>query len=286
MWQASLQLLQDGSLKGRAANALNAFIELINKLADEFEGQPLEEQANKAINQSGLYAMYQAEKGEKAQARLENLEELVTACKQFVIPEEADEMTPLQAFLAHASLEAGETQASGDQDAVQLMTIHTAKGLEFPLVFLAGVEEGMFPSQMTNDEPGRMEEERRLCYVGMTRAMKKLYMTYAEMRRLYGQEKYHTASRFLREIPSECVEEIRLTSTVSRPVTSRFSNAASHERMEQSGFSLGQRVRHRKFGEGVVLNYEGSGDHARVQVNFDEFGSKWLVLSFAKLEVI
>ena len=286
MWQASLQLLQDGSLKGRAANALNAFIELINKLADEFEGQPLEEQANKAINQSGLYAMYQAEKGEKAQARLENLEELVTACKQFVIPEEADEMTPLQAFLAHASLEAGETQASGDQDAVQLMTIHTAKGLEFPLVFIAGVEEGMFPSQMTNDEPGRMEEERRLCYVGMTRAMKKLYMTYAEMRRVYGQEKYHTASRFLREIPSECVEEIRLTSTVSRPVTSRFSNAASHERMEQSGFSLGQRVRHRKFGEGVVLNYEGSGDHARVQVNFDEFGSKWLVLSFAKLEVI
>lgn len=286
MWQASLQLIQDGSLKGRAANALNAFIELINKLADEFEGQPLEEQANKAINQSGLYAMYQAEKGEKAQARLENLEELVTACKQFVIPEEADDMTPLQAFLAHASLEAGETQASGDQDAVQLMTIHTAKGLEFPLVFIAGVEEGMFPSQMTNDEPGRMEEERRLCYVGMTRAMKKLYMTYAEMRRVYGQEKYHTASRFLREIPSECVEEIRLTSTVSRPVTSRFSNAASHERMEQSGFSLGQRVKHRKFGEGVVLNYEGSGDHARVQVNFDEFGSKWLVLSFAKLEVI
>ncbi|NVK54370.1 MAG: DNA helicase II [Alteromonadaceae bacterium] len=286
MWQASLQLLQDGGLKGRAANALNQFITLITDMARECDDLALEEQANKAIKQSGLYAMYQAEKGEKAQARLENLEELVTACKQFVVPEEADEMTPLSAFLAHASLEAGETQASGDQDAVQLMTIHTAKGLEFPLVFMAGVEEGMFPSQMTNDEPGRMEEERRLCYVGMTRAMKKLYMTYAEMRRVYGQEKYHTASRFLREIPSECVEEIRLTSTVSRPVPSRFSKAASHERMEQSGFTLGQRVSHRKFGEGVVLNYEGSGDHARVQVNFDDFGSKWLVLSFAKLEAV
>ncbi|BBO29679.1 DNA helicase [Alteromonas sp. I4] len=284
MWQASLQLLQEKGLKGRAANALEQFINLITAMDEACAELPLEEQAEYAFRQSGLYAMYQAEKGEKAQARLENLEELVTACKQFVVPEEADEMTPLAAFLAHASLEAGETQATGEQDAVQLMTIHTAKGLEFPLVFMAGVEEGMFPSQMTNEEPGRMEEERRLCYVGMTRAMKKLYMTYAEMRRLYGQEKYHTASRFLREIPVECVEEIRLKTTVSRPVPNRFSRSVSHESFEQSGFTLGQRVRHRKFGEGVVLNYEGSGDHARVQVNFDEFGSKWLVLSFAKLE--
>ena len=284
MWQASLQLLQEKGLKGRAANALEQFINLITAMDEACAELPLEKQAEYAFRQSGLYAMYQAEKGEKAQARLENLEELVTACKQFVVPEEADEMTPLAAFLAHASLEAGETQATGEQDAVQLMTIHTAKGLEFPLVFMAGVEEGMFPSQMTNEEPGRMEEERRLCYVGMTRAMKKLYMTYAEMRRLYGQEKYHTASRFLREIPVECVEEIRLKTTVSRPVPNRFSRSVSHESFEQSGFTLGQRVRHRKFGEGVVLNYEGSGDHARVQVNFDEFGSKWLVLSFAKLE--
>lgn len=286
MWQASLQLLQNNALKSRAANALDQFITLVGNMADEFAPLPLEKQANLAIKQSGLYAMYQAEKGEKAQARIENLEELVTACKQFVVPEEAQEMTPMAAFLAHASLEAGENQAGENQDAVQMMTIHTAKGLEFPVVFIAGVEEGMFPSQMTNEEPGRMEEERRLCYVGMTRAMKKLYMTYAEMRRIYGQEKYHSASRFLREIPNECVEEIRLTSTVSRPMPSRFSNAASHEKMTQSGFSLGQRVQHRKFGEGVVLNYEGSGDHARVQVNFDEFGSKWLVLSFAKLAPI
>ncbi len=284
LWQASNLLLTDGSLKGRAANALQSFIVLITDLEQAMADLPLEEQADKAIKHSGLYAMYQAEKGEKAQARLENLEELVTACKQFIVPEEADEMTPLSAFLAHASLEAGETQADTDQDAVQMMTIHTAKGLEFPLVFMAGVEEGMFPSQMTNDEPGRMEEERRLAYVGMTRAMKKLFITYAESRRLYGQDKYHTASRFIREIPSECVEEVRLKSTVSRPVHNRFSRATSHESFEQTGFQLGQRVMHRKFGEGVVLNYEGSGDHARVQVNFDEFGSKWLVLAYAKLQ--
>ncbi|MBT82073.1 MAG: DNA helicase II [Alteromonadaceae bacterium] len=284
LWQASNLLLTDGSLKGRAANALQSFIVLITDLEQAMADLPLEEQADKAIKHSGLYAMYQAEKGEKAQARLENLEELVTACKQFIVPEEADEMTPLSAFLAHASLEAGETQADTDQDAVQMMTIHTAKGLEFPLVFMAGVEEGMFPSKMTNDEPGRMEEERRLAYVGMTRAMKKLFITYAESRRLYGQDKYHTASRFIREIPSECVEEVRLKSTVSRPVHNRFSRATSHESFEQTGFQLGQRVMHRKFGEGVVLNYEGSGDHARVQVNFDEFGSKWLVLAYAKLQ--
>ncbi|MEW9797935.1 DNA helicase II [Alteromonas sp. CYL-A6] len=284
MWQAAQLLISEGALKGRALNAIKSFCLLITELKEKIVDQPLDSQADITIRESGLYAMYQAERGEKAQARLENLEELVTACKQFIVPEEADEMTPLAAFLAHASLEAGETQADSDQDAVQMMTIHTAKGLEFPLVIMAGVEEGMFPNPMTNDEPGRMEEERRLCYVGMTRAMEKLIMTYAESRRVYGQDKYHTASRFIREIPSEYVEEVRLNATVSRPVHNRFSRQASHEAFEDSGFQLGQRVVHRKFGEGIVLNYEGSGDHARVQVNFDEFGSKWLVLAYAKLE--
>jgi DNA helicase-2/ATP-dependent DNA helicase PcrA len=167
-----------------------------------------------------------------------------------------------------------------------MMTIHTAKGLEFPLVVLAGVEEGMFPSQMSNDEPGKLEEERRLAYVGMTRAMQKLIITYAETRRLYGQDKYHTASRFIREIPDEYIEEIRLRSQVSQPVHNRFSAATSHEAFMESGFKLGERVQHAKFGEGTVLNYEGSGDHARVQVNFDTFGTKWLVLTYAKLTKI
>ena len=284
LWQASNLLLSEGSLNGRAANALRSFTSLITELEQTVLSMSLEEQADKTIKGSGLYAMYQAERGEKAQARLENLEELVTACKQFIVPEEADEMTPLSAFLAHASLEAGETQADTEQDAVQMMTIHSAKGLEFPLVFMAGVEEGMFPSQMTNDEPGRMEEERRLCYVGMTRAMKKLFITYAESRRVYGQDKFHTASRFIREIPSEYVQEVRLKSQVSRPVHNRFSRAASHEAFQDSGFTLGQRVTHPKFGDGVVLNFEGAGDHGRVQVNFDEFGAKWLVLAYAKLK--
>lgn len=284
MWQASQLLINENALKGRALNALQSFVLLVTELEQATVDEPLEKHADVAIRQSGLYAMYQAERGEKAQARLENLEELVTACKQFTVPDEAEEMTPLSAFLAHASLEAGETQASTDQDAVQMMTIHTAKGLEFPMVFMAGVEEGMFPSQMTNDEPGRMEEERRLCYVGMTRAMEKLYITYAESRRLYGQDKYHTASRFIREIPADCVEEVRLKSTISRPIHNRFSQATSHASFEETGFQLGQKVAHRKFGEGIVLNYEGSGEHARVQVNFDEFGTKWLVLAYAKLE--
>ncbi|WP_334030493.1 DNA helicase II [Alteromonas sp. P256] len=284
MWQASQLLINEASLKGRALNAIQSFVLLITELEQSTVDDPLEQQADKAIRQSGLYAMYQSERGEKAQARLENLEELVTACKTFIVPDEAEEMTPLAAFLAHASLEAGETQADKDQDAVQMMTIHTAKGLEFPLVFLAGVEEGMFPSQMTNDEPGRMEEERRLCYVGMTRAMQKLYITYAENRRLYGQDKYHTASRFIREMPEDCIEEVRLKSTISRPVHNRFNQMTSHASFEETGFKLGERVVHRKFGEGIVLNYEGSGEHARVQVNFDEFGSKWLVLAYAKLD--
>ena len=284
MWQATQYLINEKALKGRALNAMQSFVLLISELEQAATEIPLEEQADLAIRQSGLYAMYKAERGEKAQARLENLEELVTACKQFIVPDEAEEMTPLSAFLAHASLEAGEQQADKDQDAVQMMTIHTAKGLEFPLVFMAGVEEGMFPSQMTNDEPGRMEEERRLCYVGMTRAMQKLYISYAESRRLYGQDKYHTASRFIKEIPADCVEEVRLKSTISRPVHNRFSQATSHASFEETGFQLGQRVTHRKFGEGIVLNYEGSGEHARVQVNFDEFGTKWLVLAYAKLE--
>ncbi len=286
MWQASQLLINEGSFKGRALNAMQSFVLLITELEQATLDESLDQQADKAIRQSGLYAMYQAERGEKAQARLENLEELVSACKTFIVPEEAEEMTPLAAFLAHASLEAGETQADKDQDAVQMMTIHTAKGLEFPLVFMAGVEEGMFPSQMTNDEPGRMEEERRLCYVGMTRAMQKLYITYAESRRLYGQDKYHTASRFIREMPSDCVEEVRLKSTISRPVHNRFSQVASHASFAETGFQLGERVVHRKFGEGIVLNYEGSGEHGRVQVNFDEFGSKWLVLAYAKLEKV
>lgn len=283
LWQTAMLMVAEKRLASRASNAIKSFIDMVLTMQENFAEMDLEQQCDAVIRQSGLYAMYQAEKGEKARARIENLEELVTACKQFVVPEEADEMTPMAAFLAHASLEAGETQADKHQDAVQMMTIHSAKGLEFPLVFLAGVEEGMFPSQMSHEEPGRLEEERRLCYVGMTRAMEQLYLTWAESRRLYGQDKFHTMSRFIKEMPSECLEEVRLRTTVSRPVYNRYEHAASHQAFEDSGMQLGQRVQHPKFQEGTVINMEGQGEHARIQVNFDEFGSKWLVMSYARL---
>ncbi|OCW96278.1 DNA helicase II [Alishewanella sp. HH-ZS] len=286
LWQALEQLLQQKQLSGRAANAIAQFMQLIGQLDAELTELPLHEQAEHVIKQSGLYAMYQAEKGEKAQTRIENLNELITACQNFDSPL-LEEMSPLSAFLSQAALEAGEYQAEEHSDAVQLMTLHTAKGLEFPLVFVCGLEEGLFPSQQSGDDPVRLEEERRLCYVGMTRAMQKLYLCHAQSRRLYGQEQYPKPSRFLRELPAECVEEIRLTTQVSRPlVNNRFSGAASHSAFENTGFKLGQRVLHEKFGEGTVLNYEGSGPQSRIQVNFDQLGSKWLMTAYARLEAI
>ncbi|PWI31758.1 DNA helicase II [Vibrio albus] len=285
MWEASVALIEEKVLPGRAAGALSRFIELITALEDDTAEFPLYQQADHVIKSSGLFAMYEQEKGEKAKSRIENLEELVNATRQFEKPEEAEEMTMLSAFLAHAALEAGEGQADEFDDAVQLMTLHSAKGLEFPLVFMVGVEEGMFPSMMSAEEAGRMEEERRLCYVGMTRAMEKLYITYAEMRRLYGQDKYHKPSRFIRELPEECLEEVRMKAQISRPASSgRFSKAVVKENFNETGFTLGQRVKHPKFGEGTIINFEGSGPQSRVQVAFNGEGIKWLVTQYAKLE--
>lgn len=287
LWEASSALLEQKVLAGRAASALGRFIELIVALEDDTAEMPLHEQADHVIKSSGLFAMYQQEKGEKSKARIENLEELVTACRQFERPEEADEMTMLSAFLSHAALEAGEGQADEFDDAVQLMTLHSAKGLEFPMVFMVGVEEGMFPSQMSAEEAGRLEEERRLCYVGMTRAKVKLYITYAEMRRLYGQDKYHKPSRFIRELPESCLEEVRMKAQVSRSTSSgRFSQTAVKENFNETGFNLGQRVQHPKFGEGTIINFEGSGPQSRVQVAFNGEGIKWLVTQYAKLQVL
>ncbi|GKW18468.1 DNA helicase [Pectobacterium araliae] len=284
LWQATRALLQDKVLAGRAAASLQRFIELIDALAYETSELSLHVQTDRAIKDSGLWSMYEQEKGEKGQARVENLEELVTATRQFSYQEEDQDLMPLQAFLSHAALEAGESQADANQDAVQLMTLHSAKGLEFPQVFIVGMEEGMFPSQMSLDEGGRLEEERRLAYVGVTRAMEKLTITYAESRRLYGKEAYHRPSRFIGELPEECVEEVRLRASVSRPV--------NHQRLgtpitqNDSGYKLGQRVRHAKFGEGTIVNLEGSGDHARLQVAFQGQGIKWLVAAYARLETV
>ncbi|WP_455565431.1 DNA helicase II [Morganella psychrotolerans] len=281
LWDSCGALLEERALAGRAASALGRFIELINLLAQETDGLPLHVQADRVIRDSGLRAHYEQEKGEKAQARIENLEELVTATNQFSYQDADEGLTPLQAFLSHAALESGESQADAYQDAVQLMTLHSAKGLEFPQVFIVGVEEGMFPGMMSMEESGRLEEERRLAYVGVTRAMQKLTLTYAETRRLYGKEVYHRPSRFIGELPPECVEEVRLRATVSRPV--------NHQRLgtpitaNDSGYTLGQRVRHDKFGEGTIINMEGSGEHCRLQIAFQGEGIKWLVASYAKL---
>ncbi|HCH54357.1 MAG TPA: DNA helicase II, partial [Aeromonas sp.] len=287
LWQSAKTLLNDKVLTGRAGNAVRGFVDLIDALEEQVGMLPLHQQADIAIQNSGLKAMYLAEKGEKSQARVENLDELVTACRQYQRPDELEEMSDLSAFLAHAALESGENQADEYADAVQLMTLHSAKGLEFPLVLLVGVEEGMFPSQQSTEESGRLEEERRLCYVGMTRAMEKLYICYAESRRIYGREMFHKPSRFIREMPAECLEEIRLRTQVSRPTQyGRFSQNEVQQSFDASGIKLGQRVLHPKFGEGIVLNFEGVGQQSRVQIQFDEVGAKWLVTAYARLEAL
>lgn len=286
MWEAIRLMLANKALPGRAAGALGGFIELIEGLAEKVMAMPLHQMTQVVIEQSGLLAYHEAEKGEKGQARVENLEELVSAARAFENDED-DELTPLQAFLTHASLEAGDTQAAENEDSIQLMTLHSAKGLEFPLVFLVGMEEGLFPHKMSLEEPGRLEEERRLAYVGITRAMQKLVISYAETRRLYGSETYNKVSRFVREIPAPLIQEVRLSNSVSRPVSTSSMSGGSlfaGSAVPQTPFNLGQRVRHSLFGEGTILNFEGAGAQARVQVNFENEGSKWLMLAYAKLE--
>ena len=282
LWESAERLLEAGQVKGRAKTGLQSFMGIIERLTEMVDDASLHGLMKTTLELSGLKDYHASEKGEKGQARVENLEELVSALSDYEVEEGVD---PLSEFIAQAALDAGEAQAEANEDCVQLMTLHSAKGLEFPLVFLAGVEEGLFPHSMSLEEPGRMEEERRLAYVGITRAMQKLVLTYAESRRLYGQEKFHALSRFVREIPGDCIQEVRLRNTVSRPVMMARPNESlfSQEPDVGTGFSLGQRVRHPKFGEGIVMNSEGSGHHTRVQVNFDE-GAKWLVLAYAPLE--
>ena len=288
LWQAVQQLIASKQITARAAAALEGFTDLINQLDQQTQGLALHEQTDHVVQMSGLLEYHRQEKGEKGQARVENLEELVSATREFQF--EADEdISELNAFIAQAALDAGEAQAEEHDDCVQMMTLHSAKGLEFPLVFLAGVEEGLFPHRMSMEDPNGLEEERRLCYVGITRAMEKLYITYAESRRMHGTETMNRPSRFIREIPAELLNEIRLQSKITRPVSfSREAKGAnfSGQAIPNTEFHLGQRVNHSLFGEGVVLNYEGQGAQARVQVNFDQKGAKWLVVGYAKLEAI
>jgi DNA helicase-2/ATP-dependent DNA helicase PcrA len=288
MWQAARSLLDSKQLAARATNAIAGFIRLIDTLSADTAELDLFEQVEHVIHASGLIEYYSKEKSEKAEARVENLEELVTAARGFDYDAESssDEawqnMDKLTAFLTHAALEAGEGQAKEWEDCIQLMTLHSAKGLEFPLVFIVGLEEGLFPSQRSLDEEGKLEEERRLCYVGITRARKQLVLTAAEHRRLYGQDMYPTPSRFISEIPEHLMNEVRSGPSVSQPLYS----SKSQQTETINGIGVGQRVRHTKFGEGYVVNLEGSGAHARVEVNFEHAGSKWLVMAYANLQPV
>jgi len=286
LWAAAASLIDQGRLSARASNALKTFLQLVLRLAEQAEALELFEKVKLVVENSGLLAFYKQDKVDKGEEKAENLEELVNAAKLFDANQEnPDNLPELDLFLAYAALESGDMQADDFEDCVQLMTLHSAKGLEFKLVFMVGVEEGLFPSQQSVDDIGRLEEERRLCYVGITRAMQQLCVTYSESRRLYGRESYPKPSRFLKEIPAELIQEVRIRAHVSRPAA---VSAYKPERLTSSAssYKLGQRVSHEKFGEGIILQLEGDGAQERVQINFKQVGVKWLMLSYAKLQVM
>ncbi|HUS25178.1 MAG TPA: DNA helicase II [Candidatus Binatia bacterium] len=289
MWAAAKAA---GSALGRAAGALHQFMELIEAFDRDTQNLPLSRAAEMVIERSGLKEHYRKERGEQAESRIENLDEVVNAARGFEEPQPAEEgITPLSAFLTHAALEAGERQAGAGEDCVQLMTLHSAKGLEFPVVYLAGLEQGMFPHSRAVEQGG-LEEERRLCYVGMTRAREHLFLTHAEIRRMHGAEQIGAPSQFLRELPPALLVETRPRAAVLRPAPyasrpdfrSRSPFRAPVADDAAPGFRLGQRVKHPKFGEGTILSFDGDGERVQVEVRFREAGTKRLMLSFANLQ--
>jgi len=292
LWEAAMLATQGGDLTSRAKNALAGFLNLIQQIGGETAQMTLAERIDHVLVRSALREHWSKESRNTldSESRSDNLDELVSVASRFIQRDEDEEgtadMSELVAFLSYASLEAGEGQAQAGEDGVQLMTLHSAKGLEFPLVFLAGMEEGLFPGARSLEESGRLEEERRLAYVGITRARQKLVLGYAESRRIHGQDNYSLPSRFLREIPRELLNEVRPKVQVSRPASLGASRVAGHAALEAPPLKLGALVTHPKFGEGMVTDYEGSGAHARVQVEFAEAGSKWLVMAYANLTAL
>ena len=287
LWKASQELLDNDGFTPRAAQAIQGFMNSFDSLENDTRDLQLGEIVDITIERSGLIEYHKKEAGEKGRTRVENLSELVGAARDFE-PDSYDELeeSALKKFIDHAALDAGETQASEHESAIQLMTLHSAKGLEFPLVFITGFEEGLFPHKLSVEDPNQLQEERRLCYVGMTRSMEKLFVTHAEMRNLYGNESFNPVSRFLREIPEELTVEVRTGGNVSRSSKTRTRNNGISGEVPETGFKLGQRVFHEAFGEGVILNYEGEGSNARVEVNFDSSKTKWLMVAYAKLQQI
>jgi len=286
LWQAAQESLRQKIFAARAGNAVQGFMQLIDGMRERMADWTLGNQMQGVIDDSNLAAAYEKEPRERMESRIENLRELVNAADAFILPGEDEEagLTELQSFLSHAALEAGETQGENWEDCIQLMTLHSAKGLEFPLVFIGGMEDGLFPHQRSvEDASGRLEEERRLCYVGMTRARERLCLSYAEVRRMHGTQNYCRPSRFIDEMPSELVEEVRPGISSNRPYRSPRPAAMVDS---TAPYRLGQSVMHPKFGEGTVLAFEGAGEHARVHINFSAAGPKWLVVAYARLEAL
>ena len=290
LWQASQRAVAHGMLGARAAQNVGGFMTLINSLDEYSADHELHVTMDYVIRQSGLIPHHEKEGGEKASSRLENLEELINAARGYAQESEAAEPDltlpqRMTGFIDKAALDAGDAQADEYEDAVQLMTLHSAKGLEFPLVFIAGMEEGLFPHKMSGDSLDGLEEERRLCYVGVTRAMEKLFLCHAESRRLHGEENFSRPSRFIREIPAALKQDVRMKGQINR-ASSWSGTPGAAATTENNSIRLGQRVRHPSFGEGVVLSCEGNGNTARIQINFDAVGGKWLVAAYARLEAL
>ena len=282
LWRAAEGLIAAKGLPGRAAKAVQGFLDLIAALDADSAGLALHEQVEQVIESSSLKAHYEKDRSEKGQSRVENLEELVSAARGHNGQAEPDDnLSPLDGFLAHAALESGEGQGDAWEDCVQLMTLHSAKGLEFPLVFLSGMEEGLFPSERALQEPGRLEEERRLAYVGITRAEETLYLTRAWSRNLWGGNSFNPPSRFLREIPDH------LTENAKRQKRSRLELASGpQQRVEGADIGRGDRVRHAHWGDGVVEEIMGEGDRTEAFVEFSAHGKKRLLLAWAPLEKV
>ncbi|MDA7851381.1 DNA helicase II [Gammaproteobacteria bacterium] len=284
--KASAKLIDEGAISGRGGAGLRSYLEFIARCKEFIEENPLSDLMEEIIKTSGLVAYHAKEPGEKGKTRVENLQELVSATTNFEqsIKEDKPYKEIAEQYLDMISLDSGDRQASEHDDAAQLMTLHSAKGLEFKLVIMTGLEESLFPHGRSMENPAQLEEERRLCYVGITRAMEKLYITHAESRRLHGSDTFNPPSRFLREIPKALINEIRPRAQTNIPYNRKDFTETKFEFEEEIGIALGQRVAHKTFGEGVVLNYEGSGEAARVQINFSKAGTKWLVMAYANLE--
>ena len=269
LWQAACT--SSGKLAG--------FARLIESLKGAVVDLPLAEAIDHIVEASGLAEFYRLDK--EGADRLENLNELVNAAALFA--EENDEGT-LDAFLAHAALEAGGHQAGEGQDALQLMSVHSAKGLEFHAVFITGLEQGLFPHEQSASEADGLEEERRLMYVAITRARRRLYLSHAQSRMLHGQTRYALPSRFLEELPEQVL--LHLNKRVQASYAPYAATSARSPASNDTGYKVGQSVAHAKFGTGIIIDFEGRGSDARVQVKFRDAGVKWLALAYAKLEAV